>query len=122
VAEIGEISPGSDPAGPGAGALATDESPFAPTPDALRSALRHVAGPLAASLGSESQALSLARTAAELGEALGTEESTGTCQLVSDVEVALSAFPEEAATLPDRAAIRLILMVAARAVLSSASP
>ena len=85
-------------------------------PERLREALRHAAGPMAASLGGSPSARRLVHALEAL---LGRNDSPAPeseCQRLSTASAALRAAPEDPATLPDRDGIGLVLILVANAI------
>lgn len=121
----------SNPMGPGPLASApcqmpsqdlvgTAMEPFAPA--ALQSALRHAAGPMAAALGSGQVADELVKATSQLSTGLGGRSGDTECRVLRVASEALARLPDDPGTRPDRDGIRLVLVLAARALTGAPLP
>lgn len=79
----------------------------------LRAALEHVAGPMAAALGSSEKVQFLSQAMTRLATASAGDGSDTACRLLYVASDALAAIPETPENLPDREGIRTVLLIAA---------
>jgi hypothetical protein len=87
-----------------------------PIPAALRSALMHAAGPMALGLPEGAATAALVSATTELGMGLDALSGDSECRALISADAALERIPDDPASLPDRTGIRLVLDVAARAL------
>lgn len=75
----------------------------------LRAAVRDAAERNAAALPANNATTELRGTLSVLADHLGSAQRETTCQAITKATVALAKQPDDAATLPDRTAVKLVL-------------
>lgn len=83
---------------------------------ALHEAFRHAAGPMTLALGSSEKVNQLKRALDGLARQEKPETLDTSCRLLQVASEVLASLPNNPETLPDRDGIRLVLILAARAV------
>jgi hypothetical protein len=98
--------------------VAATVQPFAPA--AMRAALLDAATRMSAALGTGADVQSVQAELNGAAADMGASNYAGACGMVTAAASAVAALPNDAATLPDRDAIRLVLALAAQSLTAAA--